>query len=321
MVSSFCDTLGCSVCMCVGGWDETLTPLFTSFSFLRAGISPSMEIDSLDPIPCSSTGADTFVFALREMVVRLLRAILVDGENNVPNELSSCEASSFFFGLPILSWLLLVCARHFFRSFFVFVSFSFVRFLGMLVEVVAVVAIDFELKISSSTQSTSCSDSFVVQKMLLLCYFRCSRCLRYLCFLLPEPPLLGCPLNRERNRTEITGRLSRVTISAVIRFAFFTREILLVRFRAVLIRPFLRGAFAGKCVLFFPFPISHHYRGDSTSPTSSFPSVATSRLATLFQRTPSFRCLAVASSPTSNCSTTKLVFVVPYFLLRPRRCW
>ena len=41
---------------------------------------------------------------------------------------------------------------------------------------------------------------------------------------------------------------------AVIRFAFFTREILLVRFRAVLIRPFLRGAFAGKWRLILPFP-------------------------------------------------------------------
>ncbi len=105
-----------------------------------------MEIDSLDPIPFSSTGAGTFVFALREMVVRLLRAIFVDGENNVPNELSSLRGRpSFFFGLPdfvvvVVFGFVLVT---FFVSFFAFVSFSFVRFLGMLVEVVAVVAIEF----------------------------------------------------------------------------------------------------------------------------------------------------------------------------------
>ena len=52
---------------------------------------------------------------------------------------------SFFFGLPdfvvvVVFGFVLVT---FFVSFFAFVSFSFVRFLGMLVEVVAVVAIEF----------------------------------------------------------------------------------------------------------------------------------------------------------------------------------
>ena len=123
-----------------------------------------MEIDSLDPIPFSSTGAGTFVFALREIVVRLLRAIFVAGENNVPKELSSLRGRpSFFFGLPdFVAVVVFVFALvTFLVSFFAFVSFSFVRFLGMhvdtfallegggaadcplLVEVVAVVAIEF----------------------------------------------------------------------------------------------------------------------------------------------------------------------------------
>ena len=130
MVSSFCDTLGCSVCMCVGGWVETLTPLFTSFSFLRAGISPSMEIDSLDPIPFSSTGAGTFVFALREMVVRLLRAILATERTTSLTSCPLCEVAQVSSSVyPILSWLSfsVLCSSLFsFLSSLSFLSVSFV---------------------------------------------------------------------------------------------------------------------------------------------------------------------------------------------------
>ena len=83
-----------------------------------------MDIDSLDPIPFSKTEADTLVFALREMVVRLPRAIFVAGANKVPSELSSFRGRpSFFFGLP--AFVMVVVFVGFFVSFFTF-GFGFV---------------------------------------------------------------------------------------------------------------------------------------------------------------------------------------------------
>ena len=212
----FCDTLGCSVCMCVGGWVETLTPLFTSFSFLRAGISPSMEIDSLDPIPFSSTGAGTFVFALREMVVRLLEQFSSTERTTSLTSCPLCEVAQVSSSVyPILSWLSfsVLCSSLF--SFLSSLSFLSVSFVSLVCSSKSLLLLPSNFRVEKSppsTNSTSCSDSFVVQKMLLLCYFRCSRCLRYLCFLrCPQNYLYsGCPLNRERNRTEIIRVVSRV---------------------------------------------------------------------------------------------------------------
>ena len=232
----------------------------------------------------------------------------VDGENNVQQLSSLRGRPSFFFGLPdfVVVVVFGLCSSLFsFLSSLSFLSVSFVSLVCSSKSLLLLPSIS-ELKISSLDEFDELLRSFVVHDAPPL-LFSLLALFRYLCFLrCPQNYLYsGCPLNRERNRTEIIPVALVNDLPSCYSLCLFTARFA-CSFSCRVDSTVSSRRLAGKWRLILPFPHLPTTTGGTRLLGLRVFLRDLTRLATLFLKNPiiSLSCSSFFIANSQRCQST-----------------